>query len=349
MGARGTVTGRIGTSRTRWALAAAVVLAAAPAVVAACSSDRSGGDPGDAAGGGGGDGDGAAAGELSVLSYNVAGLPQEVSTVNPEEHIPLISPLLADYDIVLTQEDFDWWQGVAAELDFVNYHERLRAEAPHEHATAAHPGPEAVGLDPDSRPLQIGDGLGVLSRLPFTGETRVPWPGCFGGIDPSDGGAADCLAMKGFAVVTVELAEGVEVDVYTLHAEAGGTDEDQRLQGDNFAQLADFVADHSDGRAVVLAGDTNLHTDDEHPDGGGGADTAIWDEFLERTGLTDACAATGCADTGAIDKLAYRSGGGVELEATAHDFPRQRFTSPQGEDLSDHPPLVVELVWEAST
>jgi endonuclease/exonuclease/phosphatase family metal-dependent hydrolase len=346
MGARGTVTGRIGPSRRRRALATTVVLAAAAAV--GCSGDDGGGGAGGEDAGDGGDGGAAAGGELSVLSYNVAGLPQEVSTVNPEEHIPLISPMLAEYDIVLTQEDFDWWQGVAADLDFVNYHGRLRAEAPHEHATAAHPGPEAVGLDPDSRPLQIGDGLGVLSRLPFTGEARVPWPGCFGGIDPSDGGAADCLAMKGFAVVTVELADGAEVDVYTLHAEAGGTDEDQRLQADNFAQLADFVAEHSDGRAVILAGDTNLHTDDEHPDGAGGADTAIWEEFLERTGLTDACAATGCADTGAIDKLAYRNGGGVELEATAHDFPRERFTSPEGDDLSDHPPLVVELAWEAS-
>jgi hypothetical protein len=341
MGARGTVTGRIGPARVRRALAAAAVLVAA---AAACS-----GDDGSASGdGAGGEGGAAASGELSVLSYNVAGLPQEISTVNPEEHIPLISPLLADYDIVLTQEDFDWWQGVAADLDFVNYHDRLRAEAPHEHATAPHPGPEAVGLDPTSRPLQIGDGLGVLSRLPFTGETRVPWPGCFGGIDPSDGGAADCLAMKGFAVVTVELADGAEVDVYTLHAEAGGTDEDQRLQADDFEQLAGFVADHSDARAVILAGDTNLHTDDEHPDGGGGADTEIWEAFLESTGLTDACVATGCADTGAIDKLAYRSGGGVDLEATAHDFPRERFTSPEGDDLSDHPPLAVELAWSAS-
>jgi hypothetical protein len=335
------VTRRIGPARVRRALAAAVVLGAA---ATACSGD----DGGASDDGAGGDGGAAARGELSVLSYNVAGLPQEISTVNPEEHIPLISPLLADYDIVLTQEDFDWWQGVAADLDFVNYHDRLRADAPHEHATAPHPGPEAVGLDPASRPLQIGDGLGVLSRLPFTGETRVPWPGCFGGIDPSDGGAADCLAMKGFAVVTVELADGADVDVYTLHAEAGGTDEDQRLQADNFEQLADFVADHSDGRAVILAGDTNLHTDDEHPDGGGGADTAIWEAFLEATGLTDACVATGCGDTGAIDKLAYRSGGGVELEATAHDFPRERFTSPAGDDLSDHPPLAVELAWSAS-
>jgi len=42
-------------------------------------------------------------GEFTTLSYNVAGLPQEVSQVNPKDHIPLISPLLNEYDIVLTQ------------------------------------------------------------------------------------------------------------------------------------------------------------------------------------------------------------------------------------------------------
>lgn len=296
-------------------------------------------------GGGGGGGGGTAHGEFSVLSYNVAGLPQEISTVNPQEHIPLISPLLNEYDIVLTQEDFDWWQGVAGTLDFVHYHERLRAEATHEFRTPQHPGPEAVGLDPASRPLLVGDGLGVLSRIPFTGNSRVPWTECFGGFDTSDGGAADCLAMKGFAMVRLTLADGLEVDMYTLHAEAGGTAEDQRLQVQDFDELATFMEANSEGRAVIIGGDTNLHTDSTHPDGSGGADTQIWQSFLSRVGLTDACAATDCPDSTMIDKIAYRNGGGVRLTATSHDVPRERFTAPDGEDLSDHPPLVVEFTW----
>ncbi|MBN2624461.1 MAG: endonuclease/exonuclease/phosphatase family protein [Acidimicrobiales bacterium] len=334
MGERGDTSGR--ARRALVGGAVAVVLATA----AACTT------PG---GGSGGGGRGPLPrGEVSVLTYNVAGLPQEISTENPEEHIPLISPLLNEYDIVLTQEDFDWWQGVAGTLDFVHYHERLRAEATHEYRSEPHPGPEAVGLDPDSRPLQIGDGLGVLSRLPFTGNTRVPWTGCFGGFDTSDGGAADCLAMKGFAMVTLTLADGVEVDLYTLHAEAGGTDEDQRLQAQDFDELATFIEDHSAGRAVIIGGDTNLHTDDSHPDAERGADTEIWESFLERTDLADACtAATRCAEPGSIDKIAYRSGSGVKLAATSHDMPRERFTAPDGDDLSDHPPVVVELTWKA--
>jgi|RhiMethySRZTD1v2_1073278.scaffolds.fasta_scaffold00426_17 endonuclease/exonuclease/phosphatase (EEP) superfamily protein YafD len=312
---------------TRGALAAGLVAAAA-----ACTHP-------------GGPGGGGARGEFSVLSYNVAGLPQEISTENPKEHIPLISPLLNEYDVVLTQEDFDWWMPVVDQLDFVHYHERLRAQATHEYRSEQHPGPEAVGIDPAARGMFVGDGNGVLSRLPFTGNTRVPWTGCFGGIDTSDGGAADCLAMKGFAMVTMTLPNGALVDVYTLHAEAGGTAADQALQVDDFDQLADFIATTSAGRAVIVGGDTNLHTNSTHPDGSGGADTVIWDDFLARTGLTDACDATGCAETSSIDKIAYRSGDGVRLQATSHDMPRERFRAPDGDDLSDHPPLVVEFSW----
>jgi len=287
-------------------------------------------------------------GELTLLTYNVAGLPQEISTENPEEHLPLISPLLDDYDIVVTQEDFDWWQPALDEFDFANYHERLRAEATHEHRSDRHPGPEAVGLDADDRPdLQVGDGLGILSRFPIADEERVPWDGCFGGFDTSDGGAGDCLAMKGFAAWTVTLDDGVEVDVYDLHAEAGGTPEDQKLQEANFAQLAAHIAERSEGRAVIVAGDTNLHTDGDHPDATGGADTEIWERFLADTGLTDACAALSCPDTDSIDKVAFRSGGGVTLEATSHELPRERFRSPAGEDLSDHPPVVVGIRWSS--
>ena len=88
-----------------------------------------------------------------------------------------------------------------------------------------------------------------------------------------------------------------------------------------------------------------LHTDLVHPDGSGGEDIVIWQQFLTRTGLTDACDALSCADPGAIDKIAFRSGGDVELDAVSHDNPTERFTSPTGEDLSDHPPLVVRFAW----
>ncbi|MDD9370350.1 MAG: hypothetical protein PV358_09575, partial [Acidimicrobiales bacterium] len=80
------------TRRAPGLLIGVTLAAGLVATMSACTS------PG---GGGGGGGGGGRSGTFSVLSYNVAGLPQEISTVNPQEHIPLISPLLNEYDIVL--------------------------------------------------------------------------------------------------------------------------------------------------------------------------------------------------------------------------------------------------------
>ncbi|MEI2639620.1 MAG: endonuclease/exonuclease/phosphatase family protein [Microthrixaceae bacterium] len=282
--------------------------------------------------------------EFSVLTYNVAGLPQGISSSNPEWNIPLISPLLNAYDVVLTQEDFDWWTPLAGILDFANYHRRLRSAVEHPYRTDVHPGPEAVGVDAGARGMLVGDGIGIMSRYPFTGEAQHAWKGCFGGVLP-DGGAADCLAMKGFRVVTMTLADGRLVDVYSLHGEAGGTPEDQRLQEDDYAELAQFINARGSDRAVIVGGDTNLHTDDVHPDGGFGADTAIWAKFLADTGLSDVCTATDCGDPGSIDKIAYRSSPTVSLSAIASEFPLERF-QVNGQDLSDHPPFVATFRWD---
>jgi len=288
-------------------------------------------------------------GELSVLTYNVAGLPQEISPENPEINIPLISPLLNDYDIVLTQEDFDWWKpgGLADGLDFNHYHDRLRAETTHEFSTPVHPGPEAAGVDPATRPdMEIGDGIGILSRFELDGIVRQAWKGCFGGFDTSDDGAADCLAMKGFAYATIELG-GQKVDLYALHGEAGGSERDQALQADDFAELAAFITAHSAGRAIILGGDTNLHTDPDHPDSGGEADTEIWERFLEATTLNDACAELDCDDTGRIDKIAFRGRNRLQLTVESRDVPSEDFQDADGEDLSDHQPVAVTFSWYA--
>ena len=298
--------------------------------------------------GGGEDG----GGKFTVLSYNVAGLPIEISKEHPDVNIPLISPMLKDYDVVLTQESFDWWKpgGLAAGLDFTHYIERLRAGTDQKYHTPVHPGPEAVDLAEDRvADLQIGDGLSVLSRYPISDTVRVPWTRCFGGLDTSDHGAADCLAMKGFLVTKMKLADGSIVDLYDLHGEAGGSTTDQELQYADYVQLADYIEANSKGHAVILGGDTNLHTDaagpDAHEDSGGGADLTIWTRFLDATGLTDACEATSCKDTGRIDKIAFRSGDGVDLEALSHTVKGDTFVDAAGNDLSDHQPVAVAFRW----
>lgn len=285
-------------------------------------------------------------GRFTLLTYNVAGLPQEISGENPSTNIPLISPKLEAYDLVLTQEDFDWWVPALDTLDFANYHDRLRAQTTFPWTTAQHPGPAAVGIDGSDpeRPMPlVGDGLGVLSRYPFEGTDRVPWEHCFGGANTSDGGAADCLAMKGFSRTTISVADGVEIDVYNLHAEAGRTSADSRMIAEDFDRLAAYIDEHSDGRPIIVAGDTNLHTEPGHvmePVHG-----PIWDEFVADVGLIDVCTVTPCVSPGSIDKVGWRNGGDVILAVEERQWETDVFVDGNGDDLSDHPPVAVEFTW----
>lgn len=290
-------------------------------------------------------------GELSLLIYNVAGLPQEISTESPTANIPQISAGLEAYDLVFAQEIFDWWLpgGLIDELQpaFVNYLDWLLADTTFEHVTPKHPGNESVGISLEDRPLlQLGDGINIFSRFELRDVVTVPWTDCFGSLDTSDGGAADCAAMKGFRVATITLG-GQDVDVYSLHAEAGGTERDQELQVDNFKQLAAFIAEHSGDRPVIVGGDTNLHTESTHADGSDGADTVIWRDFLAETGLTDTCAVMNCAEADSIDKIAFRSTDGIEFTVESYEHVNADFLDDQGNDLSDHPPVAVRFTWVA--
>lgn len=321
-----------------------VVLIVAALFVVACGGDD---DPGTGAA------DAASAtsstavgvgGELDLLSYNVAGLPEVLSGSEPAVNMPLIGPLLNDYDLVVLQETWKTPDPNPAAPIRV-YHEELESRVDFEYASESPDQP--FGGDPTRPEALLADGLNLFSRFPFGEVTRVRWDGCFGGADQSRGGAGDCLSLKGFLVATVTLADGVEVDVYDLHGEAGSTPQDQELQAADYDQLAAFIEEHSAGHAVLLAGDTNLHTwttpDPDHPEGEG--DLAIWQAFLERTGLTDVCDAIECEDPSAIDKAAFRSDAGVTLEPLSHDNPTDVFVRDDGEPLSDHPPLAVTFRW----
>jgi hypothetical protein len=296
-----------------------VVVVALALVAAACSGDdaeeteaASDPDSGDVTG------DTVGRGSFSVLAYNVAGLPEGISGSSPEANAPIISPLLNDYDVVLMQEDFDF------------YTDLLRADADHEFQTEPHPGPEVE--NPIGRAsAAAGDGLNILSVLPIGDLDRVPWEGC-------GEASADCLALKGFARTTLELHPLSEVDLYTLHMEAGG--EDEGLRGDDLDELAAFLAAQSGGRAVIIGGDWNLHTDEE-------PDATQFADFLDETGLIDVCDEVDCGgDADEIDKIVFRSSNDVILIPTSHRFERALFVDEAGEPLSDHDALHVDFDWE---
>ena len=305
------------------------------AVCAACSSSTTN-DPlptNDAAV----PGDVATSGELAALTYNVAGLPEGLSSSNPAANTQHISPLLNDYDLVLVQED--WLTPEPNPYNLRVYHDVLAASARHPHQSI--PAPCPLGMNPARTSALVSDGLNEFSNFEFRDMTRTAWEGCFGALGASDGGASDCGAMKGFSVAVHVLAPGVEVDVYDLHGEAGSTPTDQQLQENGYRQLATFINGFSTGHAIIMGGDTNLHTQATNPD------AAIWQQFLAATGLADVCQSVECGDDqNRIDKFAYRSNDTVTITPLSHRFEREKFVRPgDGARLSDHDALAVRFRW----
>ncbi|MFD0438054.1 jacalin-like lectin [Streptomyces chartreusis] len=260
----------------------------------------------------------AASGSFDVLTYNIAGLPLGLGDSDPETNTPLIGQRLAPYDIVNVQEDF-------------NYHASLYANDTHPYRTATSGG------------AAFGDGLNTLSDHPFEDFERVRWDDCTG---------TNCLTPKGFTLARVRLAEGVFVDLYNVHTNADSDDAALAARRANIEQLSDFIQANSAGNAVIVMGDTNTRY------------TRTGDNIrtlVAENGLTDAwvqlvkggtppaaggdallCDATAPADDcEVVDKVLYRGGELLSLNATRYHNDWAKFLREDGEHLSDHFPHTV--------
>ncbi|MFD7319591.1 jacalin-like lectin [Streptomyces sp. NPDC059875] len=270
-------------------------------------------------------------GAFSVLTYNVAGLPESLSSApTPRESSTTeIGRRIAPYDIVHVQEDF-------------NYHARLyAADTTHPYRTTTSGG------------AGIGSGLNTLSKSPYDVDDfeRVRWNSC-----QFDSG--DCLTPKGFTFARQRLAEGAYVDFYNLHTNAGTSAGDLAARADNLDQLAAFIRTHSAGNAVVVMGDTNTRYTRT-------GDTIT--EFATANGLTDAWVelirggtppAKGsdplvCDQSQptvpnsceVVDKVLYRGSKLVSLNATSYNNEHASFLTDDGLMLSDHDPITVDFSW----
>lgn len=271
-------------------------------------SGQGAGGAGGQAGGGGIGGGGPSAGDFSVLSYNVAALPQFISGSDPILNIPQISPLLNLYDLALVQEDFA-------------YQQQLRANAQHPY--------QSVPLAPNG--IDWGDGLNRFSIFPFVDFERHAWLVCNGIFDQKN----DCLTEKGFSVGLHTLAPGVEVDIYNSHFDAGGSDGDHAAREAQTQQLLDMIAARSAGRAVIVAGDTNMRESSEY----------ILQMLLTGAALEDACRALSCGDDYRLDRVMFRSSATVALAPTSWQLD-PNFVDGNGDPLSDHEPVGVTMHWE---
>ena len=254
--------------------------------------------------------------ELAVLSYNAHGLAAWVAGDDPEARFPEISRRLNGYDVALIQEDWE-------------YHELLREHAAHRVVERGNGAPPLMGVIP----LLNGSGLTSLVRLEPDAVTRVvrePYQVCSGWLS----GGNDCLASKGFLLVRLRLAPGLEVDVVQTHLDAGRGADDRRARQLQLARLADRLGEISAGRALVVAGDFNLnHAVPE--------DRKLLEGFMPALGLADSGARPQGSAWKRIDYILYRSGEHVALEL-AESGEALEFVH-DGKPLSDHPALFARL------
>jgi len=253
----------------------------------------------------------ASSGELRVLTYNVAGLPDDFSTLHPSRNMGMIGQRFAGYDLVLVQEDFAY--GAA-----------LRQALPLPHQSAP--------FDRASR-FDFGDGLSQFASWDFSELQRVAWHACHGIIDSY----LDCLTPKGFSVSRQTLAPGVSIDVYNVHLDAGGSPGDRAAREAQVEQLSLAIERGSAGSAVLLAGDTNIRS----------GQRGLLQRFEQRTGLTDVCNALHCAEPQRIDRIFVRDSSLLHWSARSWSID-QHFVDAEGQPLSDHLAVAAELAWSTS-
>ncbi|BFV56507.1 jacalin-like lectin [Kitasatospora sp. CMC57] len=268
-------------------------------------------------------------GSFSVLTYNVAGLPDFLSSASNDRQgsTTTIGQRLGPYSLVNVEEDF-------------NYHAALYA------ADTTHP-----YRTPTSGGAGIGSGLNTLSQLPYDTDDfeRVKWDTCYIG-------SGDCLTPKGFTFLRARLTEGGYLDVYNLHTDAGTEPGDLTARAANLAQLSAFVKTHSAGNAVLVAGDTNTrYTRAEDTIGAFAAENQLTDAWvsLERGGVAPAPGAPAllCDDRTVtdscevVDKVLYRGSRQLSLTATSYSNKHSDFLDAAGTKLSDHYPIAVGFDW----
>ena len=262
-------------------------------------------------------------GSFNILSYNVGGLPEIISSSKPSKYTKLISPKLNDFDIVNVQEDFGYNGDLTSQLKFP-YQTDFTGNVP------------------------FGNGLMTFSKFPLCSSQNVQWKDTHGII--VDG--ADQMIPKGFCYSSIEIKSGFFIDIYNIHTDADCDEESLAARRSNMAQLAEYINKVSSGKAVIVFGDTNSRYTREGDD--------FYELLLKPCNLKDAWIenvmngeippkgdSRMVDDLGqlgeVVDKIWFRSGKNVEINASTFKILFTEFTDSEGNQLSDHYPVTSRI------
>ncbi|KAM0424307.1 hypothetical protein ACHAPT_010453 [Fusarium lateritium] len=267
------------------------------------------------------------ASSFSLLTYNVAGLPEIINTnslMDKQSNAITIGKKLKEhaYDVIHLQEDFHLHQIIWLN-DNHNYHTH------------------------SAGPVMDGDGLNTISNHDGYDFDRYTWAEC-----SLNGG--DCLTPKGFTHMTTKI-EGVHVDMYNLHADAGNQHLDRKARSMGFDQLLAHVDKHTKGRPVILAGDFNDRWADSKRSINKLTDAGFKDAWVklyhnntipEPSKEPNECEMPPKNNTcEVVDKVFYRSGNWTKLDVVSFNYESKIFVTQDKEALSDHIPIRVDFTW----
>ena len=301
---------------------------------------------------------------FSVATLNIDGLPQKIWFVKVNADGPGDAGtarigkylLKKNYDIICTQEDF-------------NYHEVLATWLEDDYKLDNWLG--GVGIDIPGKKIDFlhlqnedfdTDGLGACwkNNITMTSTERVLWKNNFGKFSH----AADELIRKGFRRSELTLANGTRILVYNMHMDAGdladekeGVDTlDRAARLSQWQQLKDDVLDHLDTRPIIVVGDMNSYYCrdqikakfiDAIADSGKGTASDVWVE-LEKGGKYPAPVEgiVACEDDAnmlengeVLDKIIYiNPTTGTKIKPVSYVFDMEGYKH-DGKPLGDHYPV----------
>ncbi len=263
-----------------------------------------------------------ASGYLNIMTYNVSGIPVIGDSQGTQreltggDRMAKIGEALCSEsgcDIIGTQEDFDNHDALAAAM------------------------PDYAYQTLSSGGIPLGDGLSVFSKYPIYNVARTGWEQNYGVLS----GSSDRLTKKGIVSCVVEIADGLYIDLYVLHADAGKDIKSVEARKDNFRQLAAMINARTEDRAVIVFGDFNFTYSRNLADD-------MYETLVVPAGLTDCwvqlcnngdCTYDGGVDWNptqneALDRIMYKSGGGITLNAESFEY--RQFTNENNETYTDH-------------
>ncbi len=179
---------------------------------------------------------------FTATALNVDGLPQKVAFITLNEDGPgsdgtkLISQYLAKkgYDIIGVSEDF-------------NYHGSLMSALEEDYSSGTIRA--TLSLSDLNIPFDT-DGLNLLWKKGLVDSSTESWTR-WGTTTSTDGNQ---YVKKGFRHYEMSPADGVVVDVYVLHMDAGDATSSREAQ---WRQLAQAIGETDSSRPKIVLGDTN--------------------------------------------------------------------------------------------